>query len=314
MVAPKANALLTRAAKEEDPSRVYFRPCGTEPGEAHGPYRYDPAGHYRRMNAFAAPAYTEFACGGMANLAALRAIFPPRNRMTSTAPPLAIAHPATDRPGDAAVFACESPSSAVPQSLLGRAERTLGRDLSVLFRRFRRRSCSVRSGMLPQYVAASQFLSGEGLRYVIEEQRRKRDRASATFVWQLQRDLAERRGQRPGGLVRPTAPCAVLRRQGLRAGPCLAALRADRLRGGETFRRNCGRPATCRPGRCSASRIGRSSTTRERKLPGGRRGAAGRRRLRELAEVRYPIPAGSIPFSWSFVPHATFPAGRSSPE
>ncbi|MCL5099388.1 MAG: hypothetical protein M1608_18010, partial [Candidatus Omnitrophica bacterium] len=180
---PKANAIIEGIAKEEDPTRAYFHPCGTQPGETHGPYNYVAENHYRRMNAFTFQAYTEFGCAAMANLATLRGIIPAADLGLFDAAVLGQTHPATDVPGRKAVYDCEGASwrfhnrwwmlpSAGSNSYHGFSTPPS----SSLFGKIEH---------LDQYVAASQFLSGEGLRYSIEELRRRMFHSSATFVWQF---------------------------------------------------------------------------------------------------------------------------------
>lgn len=168
---PKANGLLEIVVNREDPTRTYFRPCGQNPGEIHGPYHYDPNTHYERLNGFSFQAYTEFGCAAMGNLETLYQIIP-HYEIEAFDPLIASqTHPGTDLPGDQVVFDCPLASWRFHNSFWlqpGILDSVFGQihDLAI-------------------YVAASQFLGGEGLRYTIEELRRKMFCSSVALVWQF---------------------------------------------------------------------------------------------------------------------------------
>lgn len=165
---PLANAVIDSLASEEDPSRVYFLPCGKQPGEIHGPYRYNAESHYKRMNNFTHQAYTEFGCAAMANFSTIRDIIPLSDMNLFDTPVMTEKHPAYNIQGRMAEYECEGACWRFHNRWWASTPDAFGKLDS-----------------LEQFIVASQFLGGEGLRYSIESLRRRMYRSSVSFPWQF---------------------------------------------------------------------------------------------------------------------------------
>lgn len=148
---------------------------------------------------------------------------------------LAKTHPGTDVPGDQAAFACELAAWrfhnrwwVLPTGVQAVAHPDFSTPSpEILFGKL---------DNLPRYIRASQYLSGEGLRYVFEELRRKRDQVSAAFLWQFNETWPNAAGNAIVDWFGQPRLTYFFVTKGCE--PVHTSLRYDRItwRGGETFR------------------------------------------------------------------------------